>query len=194
MVFRSCGEMRRWTGRRGGERQAVKRVRFRAGERRSRPTCAPPTSLLICFIVAGLGFLLPFVTLSCSGQRLVTVTGVQLVTGVDVGSHGSPSDARAAFALGMCVLGVLLLKAAGTAGRIPAALAGAAGAIALLSFKTTLDDEVLRQGHGVIRVQYEFGYYLVLVALASAAAAGFWNPVPHALPGAIASKGVDKSV
>lgn len=146
------------------------------------------------FIVAGLGFLLPFVTLSCSGQRLVTVTGVQLVTGVDVGSHGSPSDARAAFALGMCVLGVLLLKAAGTARRIPAALAGAAGAIALLSFKTTLDDEVLRQGHGVIRVQYEFGYYLALVALASAAAAGFWNPVPHALPGAIASKGVDKLV
>lgn len=129
------------------------------------------------FVVAGLGFLLPFVTLSCSGQRLATVTGVQLVTGAEAGSHRSPSDAQAAFALGMCVLGVLLsLRATGTAGRIPAALAGAAGTIALLFFKTTLEDEALRQGHGVIRVQYEFGYYLALVALASAAAAGFWEP------------------
>ena len=42
---------------------------------------------------------------------------------------------------------------------------GAAGAIALLSFKTTLEDEALRWGHGVIRVQYEFGYYRALVAL-----------------------------
>ena len=144
------------------------------------------------FVVAGFGFLLPFVTLSCSGQRLATVTGVQLVTGVEAGSHRSPSDVRAAFALGMCVLGVLLsLKAAGTAGRIPAALAGAAGTVALLFFNTTLEDEALRQGHGVIRVQYEFGYYLALVALASAAAAGFWNPVPAPLLGANASNGGD---
>lgn len=173
--------------------QAVKRVRFRGRKEESSDLCA--TNVFVhLFIVAGLGFLLPFVTFSCSGQRLATVTGVQLVTGVEAGGHRSPSDARAAFALGMCVLGVLLsLKGTGTAGRIPATLAGAAGAIALLSFKTTVDDEALKLGHSVIRVQYEFGYYLALGALASAAASGFWNSAPAALLRAKASNEVDKS-
>lgn len=143
------------------------------------------------FAVAGLGFSLPFMTLSCSGQRLTTVTGVQLVMGVDGGSYHSPSDARVVFALGMCVLGVLLsLKAKETAGRILTELVGAAGAIALLSFKITVDDEVLRQGHGVLRVQYEFGYYLAVGALTLAAIAGFRNRIPTASLGA-GSHGAD---
>lgn len=146
---------------------------------------APNVSVYL-FIVAGLGFFLPFMTLSCSGQRLITVTGVQLVAGVDEGSHRSPSDARVVFALGMCVLGVLLsLTAKGTAGRISAALVGTAGAVALLSFKATADDDILRQGHGVIYVQYEFGYYLAMVSLASSAVAGFWKLGAPASPGTV---------
>ena len=87
--------------------QAVKRVRFRGRKEESSDLRAANVFVHL-FIVAVLGFLLPFVTFSCSGQRLATVTGVQLVTGVEAGGHRSPSDARAAFALGMCVLGVLL--------------------------------------------------------------------------------------
>ncbi len=138
---------------------------------------APNVSAYL-FVVAGVCFFLPFMTLSCGGQQLTTVTGVQLIAGADVGSPRSPSQARLGFALGMCALGVILsLKALRIAGGIPAALAGAAGAIALLSFKTMSDDEVLRQGHGVIRVQYEFGYYLAVGALALAAVAEFGNRV-----------------
>jgi hypothetical protein len=125
---------------------------------------------LYLFVAAGLGFSLPFVTLSCGGQRFVTITGVQLAVGMDEGGRQSPPDARIAFALGMCVLGVpLSLMAKETVERIPTALVGAAGVIALLSFKTSVDDDILRQGHGVIRVQYELGYYLAMAALASAA-------------------------
>ena len=142
-----------------------------------------PNVSVYLFVLAGLGFFLPFMTLSCSGQRLTTVTGIQLIGGTDVRSPPSPSQARVTFALGMCALGVLLsLKAVGTAGGIPAALVGAAGAIALLSFKTMSDDEVLRAGHGVIRVQYEFGYYFAVGTLALAAVAGFWDRVMASIP------------
>ena len=147
MAYRSCGET----------------------SRRMRP--ANLSAYL--FMVAGLGFLLPFISLSCSGQHLATVTGVQLVRGSEMSFHQTPFDARAAFALAMCVLGTLLSRTiAGTDRRIPA-LVGVAGTLALLAFKTTLDDEVLRHGHGVIRVQYEYGYYLSLGALVSATAVGF---------------------
>ena len=129
------------------------------------------------FVVAGLGFLLPFVTLSCSGQPLSTLTGVQLAAGVGVGTYRSPADARVAFALGMCVLGILLrFMGVGSARRISSALAAAAGILALLSFKTSIDGDTLRQGHGVIRVQYEVGYYLVLSAFVGAAATALWGP------------------
>jgi hypothetical protein len=129
------------------------------------------------FVVAGFCFLLPFLTLSCSGQRLSTVTGVQLAAGVDVGSHGSPADARVAFALGMCVLGVLLrFTDVGSTRRFPAALTATAAILALLSFKMSVDSDTLRQGHGMIRVRYEVGYYVVLIAFVGAAAAGLWCP------------------
>lgn len=129
------------------------------------------------FVVAGVCFLLPFLTLSCSGQRLSTVTGVQLAAGVVVGSDGFPADARVAFALGMCVLGVLFrFMSAGSTRRISAALAATVGILALLSFKMSVDADTLKQGHGMIRVQYEVGYYLVLIAFVGAAAAGFWLP------------------
>ena len=135
------------------------------------------------FVLAGVGFFLPFMTLSCSGQRLTTVTGIQLIAGTDMRSPQSPSRARVAFALGMCALGALLsLKASGTARGIPAALVGATGAIALLSFKTMSDDEVLRLGRGVIRVQYEFGYYLALGTLALAAVLGCWHRLTASMP------------
>jgi hypothetical protein len=143
---------------------------------------APNVSVYL-FVLAGLGFFLPFLTLSCGGQRLTTVTGIQLIAGTDVGSPRSSSQTRAAFALGMCALGVLLsLNAWGTVGGVSAALAGAAGAIALLSFKTMSDDEVLRLGHGVIRVQYELGYYLALGTLALAALTKLCQRVMAAMP------------
>lgn len=129
------------------------------------------------FVVAGLCFLLPFLTLSCSGQRLSSVTGVQLAAGVVVGSGRSPGDARVAFALGMCVLGILLrFMGVGSVRRISSALAATAGILALLSFKMSVDADTLKQGHGMIRVQYEAGYYLILISFVGAAAAWFWHP------------------
>ncbi len=130
--------------------------------------------VLVVYLVAGLAQTTQGLI---SGRLVNSVTG-KSIAGADVGSPRSPSQARLGFALGMCALGVILsLKALRIAGGIPAALAGAAGAIALLSFKTMSDDEVLRQGHGVIRVQYEFGYYLAVGALALAAVAEFGNRV-----------------
>jgi hypothetical protein len=38
----------------------------------------------VMFLVIGLCFFLPFISISCSGQRLGTLSGVQLVTGAEI--------------------------------------------------------------------------------------------------------------
>ena len=80
-------------------------------------------------------------------------------------------DPTAAIA-GICALLGLGLSFLGTKNAVAPAIAGAVGALSLFLMKVRLDDQVLKQGNGMLLVSYETGYVLVMVLLIAGAA---WN-------------------
>ncbi len=135
---------------------------------------------------------LPFVHVQCAGERVATITGIQLVTGTTVGELDAPSQDRSigirpfgesvvkedrgdsktvpaepmAIALaGSAVAGLLLSLAKSKSGNIGATAAGILGLAFLLLLKLKIDNEVLKEGEGAIQVQYGSGFWLVLLVL-----------------------------
>lgn len=136
---------------------------------------------LIFFVVVILLFILPWVTFSCSGTTVATVSGLDLVTGKQVNvpsSFGSPSDNRidseplAIVALAVAIAGVLaaLVWKKVTIAR---SILGIVGAVALIALKFKIDGDVSREGEGMIQASYQVGYWLSILAFAVAAALGF---------------------
>ena len=127
------------------------------------------------FGVALICFFLPFISASCSGQKLVTLTGIQLVTGMTVERpeslwgqrqtervNGEPL-AIIAFISVLCGLGLSFIK--GRKGLIMPTIMGAVGAVCLLALKSKVDSEILRQGEGMIQVEYGAGFWLAFLSL-----------------------------
>src|ERR1039458_7680072 len=132
------------------------------------------------FIATILCFLFPFITVSCGGQRVARFSGVQLATGTTVEQpqmFGPPQkqkvdpDPTAAVAALCAILG-LGLSFLGTRIAIGPAIAGAAGALSLLVMKSRLDDQIVKEGHGMLQANHEIGYSLALLLLLAGAA---WN-------------------
>lgn len=126
---------------------------------------------LICFF-------LPFITISCQQQPIANLTGVQLATGTDIKQprffgketkeQKIPADPLALMALvsGVVGLGTSFIKAKRSA--IAPAGAGAAGFILLLMLKSKIDNEIVKQGQGLILVSYGLGFWLVFLLYVSA--------------------------
>lgn len=129
--------------------------------------------ILICFF-------LPFVTVSCQNQKLATLTGVQLATGTTIEQSSLleqqnkeekiPADPLASIVLvSACVgLGTSLLKSKKSA--IVPAITGAVGSGLLLMTKAKVDNEVLKQGRGLLQVEYGIGFWLSFLLFLSATA------------------------
>ena len=128
-------------------------------------------------------FLLPFTTLTCGGAKLVTMNGVQLATGTTI-STKEPLSARAkvetikpeplatvAILAALAGLGLAFIK--GKGGRLGSAIAAAFCAITLLAMKMKVDQDTLKQGQGVVGVQWEFGFWMALVAALAGAVLAF---------------------
>lgn len=109
---------------------------------------------------------------------MLTLSGIQLVTGTTVEEPSSPGDmfgrtkreservapeplAILALAVTLIGLGISFPKSRKTA--IAPAIAGAAAAIFFLLLKNQIDNEVLREGEGVIQVEYNFGFWLAFL-------------------------------
>ncbi|MBN1507588.1 MAG: hypothetical protein JW955_12120 [Sedimentisphaerales bacterium] len=150
------------------------------------------------FGLVALCFFLPFVHVSCGGERVTTFSGIQLVVGTEVSdaeigrnlrsSMGmgagmelppelrNPSDQKvdpelwAVVAFAAAVVGVVISFVKDKRGWIGGVAAGAVGAVALLLLKLKIDGEVAREGEGLLQVQYAAGYCLALVVLVGAAA------------------------
>jgi hypothetical protein len=142
------------------------------------------------FAVIGLCFFLPFISISCSGQRIATLTGVQLVTGADItveaeqftqeledafGTPSDPEDAPASeteetdpsvwaiIALAAAVIGTI----AGfvTKGRTRAVASFAAavlGLVGLIGLRFDLQGDV-KEGEGLVVIDYRLGYWIAAV-------------------------------
>jgi len=123
--------------------------------------------VLICFF-------LPFTHISCAGEKVATLTGVQLVTGTTI--EGPPSafgekeksekvepEPLAILTLITAIIGFGVSFLKDRKSTLLTALIGGFGLISLLLLKSKIDNEVLRKGEGILRVEYGFGFWLVLL-------------------------------
>ena len=97
---------------------------------------------------------------------------MQLVTGSSVQQpqmFGPPKSQKmdpepvAIFAFLCGVLGLALSFVKGRAGAIAPAAAGGLAAILLLPMRSAIEGDALKQGGGVIQVNYEAGFYIVVI-------------------------------
>lgn len=136
----------------------------------------PPAALIIALIC----FFLPFVTFSCQGQKIVSLTGIQLVTGslIQQPQMFGPATSQklspeplAIVTLLSVILGLGLSLTKGKKGvYCPLFLAGL-GFVCVLALQSKLENDALGQGGGAIQVQFEAGFYLLLLLLLASAAA-----------------------
>ncbi len=135
-------------------------------------------------------FLLPFITVSCTGQKVRTLTGLQLVTGTSVGRQNMFGEQRrqervrpqpyaiAAFALAIAGFAASFLRRRTIRPYLTAMSAG--GALCLLLLKTKLDQDIINSGQGLLQIDYDFGYWASFILFVlSAAANGYllWGSV-----------------
>ena len=133
--------------------------------------------IIICFF-------LPFTTASCSGQKILTLTGFQMVTGTTVRQPnmfgeqpkqkkiGTEPYAIAGFLLALA--GFAISFSRNKTAYFFSAITSAAGAVCLLLLKTKLDQEALNSGQGLILLDYDFGYWAsFIIFILSAAMNGY---------------------
>jgi hypothetical protein len=124
------------------------------------------------FALAIICFFLPFTTLSCSGQKIETFSGIQLVTGTEIQEpvpFGQAKTKRVnpeplallAFLSLVGGLGLSFFRARGTTGA--SAVAGGLACLFLLALKSNLTSEVSKQAQGLIQISFEPGFYLALI-------------------------------
>jgi hypothetical protein len=135
-------------------------------------------------VLASLAFLLPFMTISCNGTKLVSLSGVQLLTGTTItppgGGRATPIQPSplliAAFAFG--IVAILIRRKNGSAVNPWLSIGATAGSVgAMLFFQTASADQVQQQTLAVFTVQMEIGYWVAAVCYAAATMIGVvdWN-------------------
>ena len=137
----------------------------------------------VIFAVALLGYFLPFVTVSCQGQKVASFTGTELVFGTTVQEpqmfgppkpHRIDAEPLAVLAFLCCLAGFALGFAKSRNSEIGAAAAAGVGFFALMLLRSKLEDQALRQSSGAFQVVHEFGFWLVVL---SSVAAGVLSAV-----------------
>jgi len=134
------------------------------------------------FIFLGtlLCFFLPFVTVSCQGMHVFTLTGQELATGTTItqpSAFGSPTRQRvspdpfAAIAAMSAVSG-LILSVFGRRMLRSVATSAAVSAASLAVMKVHLDHQIQKQSMGMGQNNYLAGYFLALLLMAVSA---IWN-------------------
>jgi hypothetical protein len=133
------------------------------------------------FVLAAILFLLPFADLSCSGTKVVSVTGVDLVIGkqVDNSSYGGSSSENAIDPQPLAIVALVAAVAGVVSGfiwkrkAIARVILGVAGAALLIALKFKLDGDISREGQGYLQISYQFGYWAAIIVFVAAAAVNF---------------------
>lgn len=120
---------------------------------------------------------LPCVAISCDGKQVAKLTGYELALGPEVEEPQlfGPSKKRrgdpeplAIVALALAASGALVcLGSSRTSARLGAAAAGL-GLAATWWMKSKLDSDAVKEGKGVLRVEWDSGGIAILVAFAAA--------------------------
>ncbi len=122
--------------------------------------------ILICF-------LLPFVTVSCAGQDILTMSGLQLSIGETVETPNTaggppnkqqlPGQPLAGFAFASAGIGLGVSFIRSRRGLIGQTIAGVAGAFLLLLLKTKIDRDVFQDGQSITSAKYGLGFWLAFL-------------------------------
>jgi hypothetical protein len=126
--------------------------------------------ILICFF-------LPFLSVSCQKQEVVTVTGIDLATGKDLpgenilwsGEHAVPPQPWAVATLVLALAGAAAGLLKRKAGAFWGILLGLSGMISLFLLKNKMDGELIRYSKLLFKVQYEPWYWTALILFGLAA-------------------------
>ena len=129
-------------------------------------------------------FLMPFINVSCSGIVNIPLSGMDLATGKTLAfkepfsnkvqrQHIEPQP-YASLALTFALLGLAAGLVRARPARLANALFGGGGAGALLMLKQRIDTEVMQQGRGLITVEYQAGFWIVLLLFLAALAVGIF--------------------
>ncbi len=152
------------------------------------------------YLLALICFLLPFIEVSCNGQKVVSLTGVQLVVGTTVGGgsgtraeHIQPSTpAVLAFVLGL--FGLIFAMIGKWRRLVVSGAAGLLAGICLLFLQNEVPSGAPPEALGLLKLSYDPAYYVsVLLFFAGAGLCAFMEysggakqttgpPVPMPLP------------
>lgn len=128
-------------------------------------------------LVALICFFLPFTELSCQGQKVTSLTGIQLVTGTTLSQPRPfgppkktkmPSEPLAVVAFVCAGLAMAFAVLRNRMATIISAVVSAAGAVTLLLLKSKIDSDIMKEGQGVLQVGYLFPYWLALLLYVAA--------------------------
>jgi hypothetical protein len=135
---------------------------------------------ILLFAGSLLCFFLPFVTVSCGGQKIFTLSGLQMATGTEVQEpqpFGTPKSQKIdphpfATVAALCALAGVALSLTGTRLAAAAAVSGAAGAVSLGVMASQMETEIQNATKGLGQVNVEVGFSLATTLLVAATA---WN-------------------
>lgn len=133
------------------------------------------------YVACILCFLLPFLSLSCGGQKLMQLNGTQIAFGTSLDQSaqvlGSQTKQKidgnplATVAL-LCAIGGAVMSILRKGFPLATGIAGVVGALCLLLLRSAVEGQVTQRGMGVITVSYEPGYIVTLLLLLGL---GGWN-------------------
>ena len=138
---------------------------------------APYRGIARVAVLIGLAaFVLPFATVSCGGQKVLTGTGLNAITGgqYTVSGHANTYSGDVSFLLallgGVIALAILFLPISARARATAAGLAGLWSAAMLLVGQAHLGAELVDGNVGnVVTVRWEPGFWIALAAFVAAA-------------------------
>ncbi len=155
------------------------------------------------FGIALICFLLPWVTVSCEGKKVVTLSGIKLMTGMTIEepkklragrgftypyaeqlkqysqqSNNTNREVLAILAFLVAIGGLGLSFLRDRKGIWGPAVAGAVGAILLLILSAKLNNDILREGEGLFQLDYRIGFYLTLLLFLSAIGVNVYSMMP----------------
>ncbi len=129
--------------------------------------------ILICFF-------LPFVTVSCQNQKVMTLTGVQLATGTTIEQPSFlerqkkevkiPADPLTSVVLVSTCVGLATSFLKSQQGVLIPGVTGAVSSVLLLMSKAKIDNEVLKEGRGLLQVEYGMGFWMSFLLFLSVTA------------------------
>jgi len=124
-------------------------------------------------------FFMPFVSISCQGHKLVSLTGIQLSFGGEIespGMFGQRGQARrtrpelwATISLASLGTGLVLVLLKQLKTTLPPTIAAGVCAFSLFALKARADNEVAAQGLG-LEMTYDLAFWLVLLLSVALAA------------------------